>query len=67
LFAAILCACIIIGQYYAYGDYSVVGFFVAYVGLIIFFGCYFGYKIVKKTKFVDPKEADLVHRADKSV
>ncbi|HWQ77757.1 MAG TPA: amino acid permease [Anaerovoracaceae bacterium] len=61
LFAAILCACIIIGQFYAYGDFSVLGFFVAYIGLFIFFACYFGYKAVKKTKFVSPLEADLKH------
>lgn len=67
LFAAILCACIIIGQYYAYGDYSTTGFFVAYIGLIIFFGCYFGYKFTKKTKFVKPTEADLSHHEGQSV
>lgn len=67
LFAGILCACIIIGQFYAYGDFSVVGFFVAYIGLFIFAACYLGYKFVKKTKFIDPKEADLVHREGKSI
>lgn len=67
LFAAILCACIIIGQFYAYGDFSVVGFFVAYIGLFIFLVCYLGYKIVKKTKVVDPKKADLKHREGESV
>jgi lysine-specific permease len=67
LFAGILCACIIIGQFYAYGDFSVIGFFVAYIGLFIFAACYLGYKFVMKTKFIDPKEADLVHREGKSV
>ncbi len=67
LFAALLCAAIIIGQYYAYGDYSVVGFFVAYVGLFIFLACYIGYKVVKKTKMVKPEEADLIYREGESV
>jgi lysine-specific permease len=67
LFAGILCACIIIGQFYAYGDFSVIGFFVAYIGLFIFAACYLGYKFVMKTKLIDPKEADLVHREGKSV
>lgn len=67
LFAAILCACIIIGQFYAYGDYSVMGFFVAYIGLFIFFACYFGYKIVKKTKILAPTEANLQHQEGESV
>lgn len=61
LFAGILCACIIIGQFYAYGDYSMVGFFVAYIGLFFFLACYIGYKVVKKTKMVAPTEADLEH------
>jgi len=61
IFAAILCACIILGQFYAYGDFSVLGFIVAYIGLFIFLACYFGYKIVKKAKFVKPLEADLKH------
>lgn len=59
IFAFILCSCIVLGQYYAYGDYSVSGFFVAYIGLFIFVGCFIGYKVVKKTKLVDPKKADL--------
>jgi len=67
LFAAILCACIIIGQFYAYGDYSVMGFFVAYIGLFFFGACYFGYKIVKKTKMISPLEADLTHREGEHV
>lgn len=67
LSAAILCACIIIGQFYAYGDYSVMGFFVAYIGLFIFFACYFGYKIVKKTKILAPTEANLQHQEGESV
>ncbi|MEL7654387.1 MAG: amino acid permease [Bacillota bacterium] len=67
LFAAILCACIIIGQFYAYGDFSVMGFFVAYIGLFLFLACYIGYKVVKKTKMISPMEADLKHREGKSV
>lgn len=59
LFAFIVCALVILGQYYAYGDFTVTGFFVAYIGLFIFVGCFIGYKIVKKTKLVDPKTADL--------
>lgn len=61
LAAAILCACIIIGQFYAYGDFTVVGFFVAYIGLFIFAACFIGYKVAKKTKFIAPKDADLTH------
>jgi lysine-specific permease len=59
IFAFVICALIIVGQYYAYGDYTVTGFFVAYIGLFVFLACFFGYKIVKKTKMVKPQEADL--------
>lgn len=56
-----ICALIIMGQYWAYGDYTVMGFFVAYIGLVFFAACFFGYKFVKKTKFVNPLEADLTY------
>ena len=59
ILSLVVCGGIIIGQFYAYGDFSVMGFIVAYLGLFIFFGCYFGYKIVKKTKIIKPLEADL--------
>lgn len=59
IFSFILCACIISGQYYAYGNYTLEGFMVAYIGLFVFIGCFAGYKIVKKTKMVKPLEANL--------
>ncbi|MEL7656415.1 MAG: gamma-aminobutyrate permease, partial [Bacillota bacterium] len=65
--AAILCGLIIFGQYYAYGDYSVAGFFVAYIGLFIFLACYIGYKVVKQTKMIKPAEADLAYREGESI
>lgn len=67
ILSAVLCVCIILGQFYAYGDFSVLGFIVAYIGLFIFLACYFGYKFVKKTKWVDPMEADLKHYEDRNV
>ncbi len=67
IFAFILCVCIILGQFYAYGDYSVTGFFIAYIGLFIFFACYFGYKFVKKTKMIDPKKADFSYDLSKKI
>jgi lysine-specific permease len=57
LFAAILCACIILGQYYAYGEYSTRRILRSLIGLIIFFGCYFGYKFPRRQSFVKPTEA----------
>jgi lysine-specific permease len=65
--SAVLCICIILGQFYAYGDFTVMGFIVAYIGLFIFLVCYLGYKYVKKTKWISPLEADLKHYPDKNV
>lgn len=64
IFAFILCAAIISGQYYAYGDYTFEGFMVAYIGLFVFIGCFVGYKIAKKTKLVKPLEADLEYKSN---
>ncbi|KAK0660364.1 Arginine permease [Lasiodiplodia hormozganensis] len=43
----------------AFIPWSVSDFFVAYLSLIIFAVLYFGHKIVFKTKFVSPLEADI--------
>ncbi|KAF9634632.1 Amino acid/polyamine transporter I [Lasiodiplodia theobromae] len=43
----------------AFIPWSVSDFFVAYLSLIIFAVLYFGHKIVFKTKFVNPLEADI--------
>jgi amino acid permease len=48
--SVVLCVCIILGQFYAYEDFTLLGFIVAYFGLFIFFACYLGYKFVKRRK-----------------
>jgi hypothetical protein len=41
--------------------FSVYGFFQYNLGLILIVGCTVGYKLIMRTKLVDPKTADLVH------
>jgi lysine-specific permease len=59
IFSIIACAIIILGQILLTGDFSLVSFMVNFVGLFLFFGCYLGFKIVKKTKIIGPLEADI--------
>ncbi|MDR3242340.1 MAG: amino acid permease [Clostridiales Family XIII bacterium] len=57
--AMILCIIVILGQFYANADFSFLGFIVAYIGAALFLVIYLIYKIVKKTKFIKPEDADL--------
>ena len=59
ILAMILCAIIVVGQFFVYKDFSFVGFMVAYVGAIGFCLLWIIYKLVKKTKVVKLDEADL--------
>jgi len=62
IFAMILCLIVIIGQgtfAFSGGSIDWLGIVVAYIGIPLFLALYLGYKIVKKTKAVDPAEADL--------
>lgn len=59
IIATVLCAIIVIGQFFVSKDYTFVGFLVAYVGAIGFLLLWFIYKFVKKTKFVNLEDADL--------
>lgn len=62
ILATVLCVVVIIGQgMYAFSGDKVdwLGIVVAYIGIPLFLALYLGYKFVKKTKAVKPKEADL--------
>jgi lysine-specific permease len=59
LLAMTLCFVVIIGQFFVNADFSVLGFFVAYIGAVLFVVVYLAYKIVKKTKSIRPEDADL--------
>lgn len=62
IFALVLCIIIIIGQgYQAFSSDGIDwnSMFVSYVGLILFFALWFGYKIKHKTKIIPLEECDL--------
>jgi lysine-specific permease len=59
LLAIVLCLIVIFGQFYANKDFTVLGFFVAYIGAVLFVGIFVVYKFVKGTKAVKPEAADL--------
>ncbi|MGE7906006.1 amino acid permease [Peribacillus sp. NPDC094092] len=62
LFALVLCIIIIIGQgYQAFSSDGIDwnSMFVSYIGLILFFVLWFGYKIKHKTKIIPLEECDL--------
>ncbi|MCZ0870969.1 amino acid permease [Peribacillus sp. AS_2] len=62
IFALVLCIIIIIGQgYQAFSSDGIDwnSMFVSYIGLILFFVLWFGYKIKHKTKIIPPEECDL--------
>jgi lysine-specific permease len=59
LLAMTLCLIVIFGQFYANKNFTVLGFFVAYIGAVLFVGIFVIYKLVKKTKAVKPEDADL--------
>ncbi|KZF19661.1 hypothetical protein L228DRAFT_254282 [Xylona heveae TC161] len=44
---------------FVHGDWNVSDFLVAYIGIPIYLGLYAFWKIVKRTKFVKPEEADI--------
>ncbi|KAL1899522.1 hypothetical protein Sste5346_002923 [Sporothrix stenoceras] len=44
---------------FVHGHWDVSNFLAAYIGIPIFFGLYFIWKIIKKTRWVKPEEADL--------
>ncbi|CAK4030833.1 amino acid permease [Lecanosticta acicola] len=50
---------IITNGFTAFMPWSTSGFFVAYVSLIIFVALYLGHKVVYRTRFVNPADADL--------
>jgi lysine-specific permease len=58
-FAMALCIIVIVGQFYVNNDISFMGFLVAYIGAVMFVAIFIIYKVVKKTRFVKPEEADL--------
>ncbi|WP_347940781.1 amino acid permease [Peribacillus simplex] len=62
IFALVLCTIIIIGQgYQAFSSDGIDwnSMFVSYIGLILFFVLWFGYKIKHKTKIIPLEECDL--------
>ena len=62
ILATVLCAIVIVGQgMSAFSGDTIdwLGILVAYIGIPLFLILYLGYKIVKRTKVVNPKEADL--------
>ena len=62
IFALVLCMIIIIGQgYQAFSSDGIDwnSMFVSYIGLILFFVLWFGYKIKHKTKIIPLEECDL--------
>ncbi len=62
IFAMILCLIVIIGQgtfAFSGGSIDWLGIVVAYIGIPLFLALYVGYKVAKKTKAVNPEEADL--------
>jgi lysine-specific permease len=62
IFALVLCIIIIIGQgYQAFSSEGIDwnSMFVSYIGLILFFVLWFGYKIKYKTKIIPLEECDL--------
>ena len=62
IFALVLCIIIIIGQgYQAFSSHGIDwnSMFVSYIGLILFFVLWFGYKIKHKTKVIPLEECDL--------
>ncbi|MDM5220629.1 amino acid permease [Peribacillus sp. RS7] len=62
IFALVLCIIIIIGQgYQAFSSNGIDwnSMFVSYIGLILFFVLWFGYKIKHKTKIIPLEECDL--------
>jgi lysine-specific permease len=62
IFALVLCIIIIIGQgYQAFSSEGIDwnSMFVSYIGLILFFVLWFGYKIKHKTKIIPLEECDL--------
>lgn len=44
---------------FMYGNWNVSDFIAAYVGIPIFFVCFFGWKLIKRTKWLRADEADL--------
>ncbi|KAK4629570.1 Arginine permease CAN1 [Fulvia fulva] len=50
---------IVTNGFTAFIPWNTSDFFVAYISVIIFFVMYFGYKLVYRTKFVKPIDADL--------
>ncbi|CAH0304150.1 Lysine-specific permease [Peribacillus sp. Bi96] len=62
IFALVLCIIIIIGQgYQAFSSNGIDwnSMFVSYIGLVLFFVLWFGYKIKHKTKIIPLEECDL--------
>lgn len=62
IFAMVLCLVVILGQNYAAFSAEHIdwlGIIASYIGIPLFLILWIGYKIVKKTKVVDPKEADF--------
>lgn len=45
--------------FYSFTPWNVETFLTTYIGIPIFFGLFLFWKLLKKTKFVDPAEADL--------
>lgn len=51
---------ILINGFAVFFDFNVSDFLVAYINIPLFFIIYFGYKIIKRTKFWKPQEMDFV-------
>lgn len=62
ILATVLCVVVILGQgmsAFSGDKIDWLGIVVAYIGIPLFLALYFGYKFTKKTKVVNPAEADL--------
>jgi len=49
----------LLNGFYSFSPWNVETFLTTYIGIPIFFGLYLFWKLFKKTKLVDPAEADL--------
>lgn len=55
----LICAVVIVGQFFAYGDYSFKGFMTAYIGLVFFCVLWVGWRLKHHDKLVPLAEIDL--------
>ena len=55
----LMCAFVICGQFFAYGDYSIKGFMTAYIGLVLFIVLFVGWRLKHHDHMIPLKDIDL--------